>query len=444
MNDIIPADLIISASWIVPVVPNNKIYHDCSIAIGDEKILGIFPTVDIHKHYHAKNHVSLENHLLIPGLINAHGHSAMSLLRGYADDLPLMTWLQEHIWPVESKFVDKEFVSDGSTLAIAEMLLSGTTCFADMYFFPEETASVAFNCGMRTQLNFPILDFSNNWAKSVDEAFEKGFALHDSYRSHHLISVGFGPHAPYTVSDEPLKRIATYAEELQSPIQIHLHETAFEIQESLDKFNKRPIDRLAGLGLLSPLTQCVHMTQIVDSDIEVLNQTGAHVIHCPESNMKLASGICPVENLLKNNVNLAIGTDGAASNNDLSLLSELKSAALLAKVSTHDAQALNATSALEIATINGAKALGLEKQIGSLETGKFADITAINLNNISQLPLYNPISQIVYTESTSQINHVWVAGKQLVKEGKLITLDYHAIRESTKDWQQKIRAVKTV
>ena len=443
MNNIIHADLIISAEWIIPIIPRNKVFKHCSIVINDEKILEICPTQDLNKHFTTNNHIQLDKHLLMPGLVNAHGHSAMTLLRGYADDLPLMTWLQEHIWPAESQYVNEQFVTHGTQLAMAEMLLSGTSCFADMYFFPAQTAVAAFELGMRTQLNFPIMDFANNWAKSVDDAFEKGLALHDAYRSHHLISVGFGPHAPYTISDEPLKRIAVYAEELQAPIQIHLHETAFEVDESMKNFGKRPTERLAELGIMSPLTQCVHVTQVEQSDIHLLQQTGAHVIHCPESNMKLASGICPVDNLIKNQINVALGTDGAASNNDLNLFGELKTAALLAKVAANDAQALNATTALEMATINGAKALGLEKQIGSLEAGKYADVIAIDMNAVNQLPLFNPVSQLVYSDVSNQVNHLWVAGKHLVKDRTLISLDIDRVKQNANDWQARMNANQT-
>ena len=437
------ADLVISADWIIPVVPQNRVFTDCCIVIQGEKIVGIWPNEDVNKHFEAKKSIHLPEHVLIPGLVNAHTHTSMSLLRGYADDQPLMTWLQEYIWPTEQKFVDESFVEQGSLLAIAEMLRSGTTCFADMYFFPEVTAKVAFESGIRSQINFPILDFANNWARSIDESMAKGMALRDAYRSHHLVDVGFGPHAPYTVSDGPLMRLSVYAEELQAPIQIHLHETAKEVTDSLEQHGKRPIERLAEMGALSPLTQCVHMTQLVESDIALLTQTGAHVVHCPESNLKLASGICPVSRLLESNVNVALGTDGAASNNDLSLLSEMKTAALLAKTHSNNASALPAHQALEMATINGAKALGMADKIGSIEAGKYADITAIDMSDITLQPIYHPMSQLVYNDLSHHVSQVWVAGKQLVKDKQLTTIDVAQLKNNVSTWQQRIQATSS-
>ena len=432
------AELAILADWIIPVVPRNRILSHCAVVVANEKIISICPQSDLENQFDVKEKIHLPDQVLIPGLINAHGHAAMTLLRGFADDKPLMTWLEKHIWPAEQAFVDESFVYDGTELAIAEMLLSGTTCFSDMYFFPEASAKAAFNAGMRAQLCFPILDFPNNWAKSVDEALEKGLAVHDAYRSHHLISVGLGPHAPYTVADGSLMRIAVYAEELQKPIQIHLHETEGEVTNSVNDYEMRPIERLADLGVMSPLTQCVHMTQVDDKDIEILKHSGSHIIHCPSSNLKLASGICPAAKLLSEGINVALGTDGAASNNDLNMLSEMKTAALIAKVQSKDAEAVNAVTALEMATINGAKAMGLDNEIGSIEVGKYADLTAIDLSGIAQQPVYNPLSQIVYSDVSQSVSNVWVAGKRLVKNRKLTTLDENAVKQKANQWQNQI------
>ena len=435
------ADLAVSANWVIPIVPESTILKNCSVIVSGETIIDICPSDDIASRYSVKEHVKLENHVLMPGLVNAHAHSAMALLRGYADDLKLEDWLNNHIWPAESQLLSESFVHTGSQLAIAEMLLSGTTCFADNYFFAEATAKAAFDTGIRAQLDFPILNFPTSWASSVDESFEKGIALHDAYRAHHLINIGFGPHAPYTVDDATLVRVATYAEEMQAHVQMHVHETAYEVENAINTRGMRPLERLNNLGLLSPLVQCVHMTQITHDDIAILQQTGANVVHCPQSNLKLASGFCPVNDLQQANINVALGTDSAASNNSLSMFSELKFAALLAKGVSEDAQALPAHKALQMATLNGAKAIGMEKCIGSLETGKFADMISIDLSQLSQQPIFNPASQLVYTDVSNQVQNVWVAGKQLVKARELQTLDTQALRKHTAEWQEKIKTL---
>ncbi|BFM16525.1 TRZ/ATZ family hydrolase [Maricurvus nonylphenolicus] len=431
-------DTLIHAGWIIPVIPENQVLSECSLAINDGRIAAIVPTTEAKSRFSATEELDLTQHLIIPGLINAHGHAAMSLLRGFADDHPLQTWLEEHIWPAEGQWVDAEFVKDGTELALAEMIRSGTTCFSDMYFFPEAAAKAAFESGIRAQITFPVFDFPSAWGQGPDEYLSKGLALNDDYRSNELITIGFGPHAPYTVSDEPLQRIATIAEEMQAPIQIHLHETAFEVDEAVKNTGKRPIQRLADLGLLSPLTQCVHMTQISDDDLELLKSTGAHIVHCPESNLKLASGFCPVDKLQQTGINVALGTDGAASNNDLDLLGELRTAALLAKGVSGNASALNAHQAIRMTTLNGAKAMGIDHVTGSLETGKAADVIAIAFDELESMPLYNPASQLVYAQRSHRITHSWVNGKCLMHDRQLQTLSEHEIITKAQRWQKKI------
>ena len=431
-------DLLIKARWIIPVVPENRVLENCALAIHEGKILAIIPTDGAEQRYNAREIVDLGSHALIPGLVNAHGHAAMSLLRGYADDHPLHTWLNDHIWPAEGRWVGEDFVRDGTELAIAEMIKTGTTCFADMYFYPEQAAQACLDTRIRCQLAFPILDFPTAWGLGPDEYLNKGLSLHDSFRSNHLINIAFGPHAPYTVSNAPLQKIAVLAHEMDMPIHIHLHETAQEVADSIKQYGCRPSQRLMDLGLLSPLTQTVHMTQIDDSDINLLQASGAHVVHCPESNLKLASGFCPVDRLLKAGINVAIGTDGAASNNDLDLFSEIKTAALLAKAVAGDAAALGAHSALRMATLNGARALGLDEYIGSLEIGKAADITAIDLGELAMQPVYNPASQLVYTHSGQAVTHVWVEGKYLLKNRELQTLNEREILGKANWWRKQI------
>lgn len=431
--------LIIKARWIAPVVPENQVFEHCALVIDKGVIQALVPQEEADKRYDAQQEIFLGNHLLIPGLVNAHGHAAMSLLRGYADDLPLKQWLEDHIWPAEGQWINEDMVRDGTELAMAEMIRSGTTCFSDMYFFPEQVAQAAQQAHMRAQVNFPVFDASSAWGQGPEDYFRKGLALHDDFRASQLVRIGFGPHSPYTLSDEPLTRIATLAQELDAPIHIHLHETAQEIDDSLERYGKRPVQRLADLGLLSPLTQCVHMTQVTDDDIALLRDSGAQVVHCPESNMKLASGFCPAQRLLDEGINVALGTDGAASNNDLDLLSEMKTAALLAKAVAGRADALDAHSALRMATLNGARALGLEEQIGSLEVGKAADITAIELSDLPSQPVYHPVSQLVYANSGHKVSHVWVAGKALLLSRQLQTLNERELIGKARWWAKQIQ-----
>jgi 5-methylthioadenosine/S-adenosylhomocysteine deaminase len=433
-------DLLIHAQWIVPVVPHDKAFRECSLIINDGKISAITPTTEARKRFFSDTIIELDEHIVMPGLINAHGHAAMSLFRGFANDLPLSTWLNEHIWPAEGQHISAKFVRDGSQLAIAEMIRSGTTCFSDMYFFPEETCVVAHNAGIRCDISFPILDFPSAWAKNPDEYINKGLALRDSYSTHELINVNFGPHAPYTVSDDVFERIAVLAPELQATIQVHLHETSDEIVEALEKTGKRPLQRLFELNVLTPTTQCVHMTALDDRDIELLKESGAHVIHCPESNLKLASGFCPAHQLLEAGINVALGTDGCASNNNLDMFGEMHTAALLGKAVAKNAAALSAAQVLEMATINGAKALGIDAITGSLEVGKAADIIAVKLDPIDQLPMYDPISQLVYTHNGQRISHSWVNGKALMSERVLCTLNEKEIITNTQTWQETIRS----
>ena len=432
------ADLIINARWIIPIIPHDRVFEDCALVINKGSILALLPKDEAAKRFDAKQTLNLDNHLLMPGLVNAHGHAAMSLLRGYADDQPLHTWLNEHIWPAEGRWVSEDFVRDGTELALAEMIRSGTTCFSDMYFYPEQAAQACLDARIRCQLAFPLLDFPTAWGTGPEDYLHKGLALHDNFRSNPLVNVAFGPHAPYTVSDAPLRKIAVLAQEMDMPIHIHLHETAQEVSESLEKYHIRPSQRLMELGLLSPLTQCVHMTQIDATDLELLKQTGAHVIHCPESNLKLASGFCPVEQLTRAGINVAIGTDGAASNNDLDLFSELRTAALLAKTVAQDAAALNAHAALRMATINGAKALGMDERIGSLEAGKSADLIALDLSELEMQPIYNPASQLVYTHAGQRVTHAWVEGRALLLDRQLQTLNEREIASKARWWRKQI------
>lgn len=432
-------DSLIHARWIVTVDESNTVLEEHCLAIQDGRIMDILPTEAATEKYHSQDNSIFPNHALIPGLINCHTHAAMTLFRGLADDLPLMDWLQNHIWPAEAKWVNSDFVADGTELAFAEMLRGGTTCMNDMYFFPDEVARLASKVGMRVCVGLIVIDFPTAWAENAHDYIHKGLTLHDEYRHHPLVHTAFAPHAPYTVSDEPLTKLLTLADELDIPVHMHLHETGHEVQESQTLHGKRPIQRLDELEMISPRFVAVHMTQLEDDEIALFAEKGAHVVHSPESNLKLASGFCQVDKLHKAGVNVALGTDGTASNNDLDMFSEMRTAAQLGKAVAADASALPAEQVLRMATINGAKALGLDGQIGSLEVGKWADITAVDLGSLETQPLYHPVSQLIYATGRDKVTDVWVAGRHLLKDRILTTLDESDILSKAKNWQSKIR-----
>lgn len=432
-----PLDLLLFPEWIVPVEPAGVVLRDHALGIRDGRIALIAPRQQALA-VPATERRELPGMLLAPGLVNAHGHAAMSLFRGLADDLPLMTWLQEHIWPAEAKWVSEEFVRDGSELALAEQIRGGITAFSDMYFFPHVASEVAHRAGVRAQITIPVLNFPVPGAHDTDEALRRGLELFADLRHHPRIRVAFGPHAPYTVSDDRLERVRVLAEQLDAGIHMHVHETAFEVQQALEQHGERPLARLARLGLLGPRFQAVHMTQIDDADLALLVQHNASVIHCPESNLKLASGFCPVERLWQAGVNVAIGTDGAASNNDLDLLGETRTAALLAKAVAGSATALDAHRALRMATLNGARALGIADECGSLEAGKSADLVAFDLSGLAQQPVYDPVSQLVYASGRDCVRHVWVGGKPLLDDGRLTRFDADELSAKARAWGQRI------
>jgi 5-methylthioadenosine/S-adenosylhomocysteine deaminase len=431
-------DKLIHARWIIPIRPQQTVLEHYAIAINGNNIIELLPSSQARDKYQANETIELMDHVLTPGLINAHGHAAMSLFRGMADDQELYCWLENHIWPAEGKWVDEQFVQDGSQLAIAEMLRSGTTCFSDMYFFPNITAQVAVDAGIRAQLTFPVFEHPSAWGEGPDDYIRKGLQVRDDFKHSALVNVVFGPHATYTVGDDAMQRIATLAAELDIHIHIHAHETVREVDDEVQQSGKRPIQRLNELGILSPKTQLVHMTALTDGDIDLVAQTGAHIIHCPESNLKLASGLCPVQTLRNKGINVALGTDGAASNNSLDLFGEMRTAALLAKAVANDAAALTDWEALEMATLNGAKALGLDDLVGSLEVGKQADIIAIDLSALEQQPVYQPISQLVYTACGHHVSHSWINGQCVMKERQLTTLNLPEIIKKANHWRNKI------
>ncbi|MCZ6856041.1 MAG: TRZ/ATZ family hydrolase [Gammaproteobacteria bacterium] len=436
-----PCDTIINAGWVLPIAPQNIPLREASIAIGTETILAIGSHDEIEAAYVAQSTVELPDHIVLPGLVNAHGHAAMSLFRGLTENLPLQAWLTDAIWPLESRLVTPEFVREGTRLALAEMIKAGITCFSDMYFFPEVVAEEARLAGLRTQITFPVIEFANAWSTGAEDAVHKGLALHDTYRNDGLVHVAFGPHSTYSVSEAGLTKVLMYAEELDLNIQIHLHENAQEVADAHKRVGKSWLVFLSELGMLSPRLQAVHATQLAPEEITLLAEAGVQVIHCPHSNLKLASGICPTNQLQAAGVNVALGTDGAASNNSLDVLGEARLASLLAKHLEADAAVLPETKALEMATLGGARALGLGNKIGSLEPGKLADLIAVDVSEPRFQPLYDPIAQLIHTDAGSAVTHAWVAGRSVLIDGMLATLDEASVVAAAKHWQVRINRI---
>lgn len=431
-------DFIVAPRWLIPVEPHGVVLENHAIIISAGEVLNILPAHEARSSYPDADWHDRPSHVLSPGFINAHTHAPMNLLRGCADDLPLDTWLSDYIWPLEGRWVDREFVRDGADLAILEMLRGGTTCFHDMYLFPDEVATVAAERGIRACVSMIVIEAPTAWAENANEYIDRGLKVHDAYRDHPLIDTSFGPHAPYTVSDSSLKRILTLANQLEVPVQMHMHETAAEVQQSVDSFGVRPLARLHEQRFLTPLFNAVHMTQLNTDEIALVAETGVTVVHCPESNMKLASGTCPVTELLDAGINVALGTDGAASNNDLDMLSELRTAALLAKQHSRDARSVPAADALKMATLNGARALGIDAKTGSLQKGKAADMICIDLDTPSCLPVLNALSALVYSASRDQVTDVWVAGKPVYQDGNFNNCDPGDIMQRARSWGQRI------
>ncbi|MDP1933333.1 MAG: TRZ/ATZ family hydrolase [Nitrosomonas sp.] len=438
MNDRLEIDTVIEAKWIIPIEPSEITLSQHAIAVDKGIIKAILPISEAKLRYKPQQTITLNDHALIPGLINLHTHAAMTLMRGFADDLPLMEWLNKHIWPIENQHVDAQFVLDGTQLACAEMIKGGITCFNDMYFFPESCAEAVIHSGMRAAIGMIVIDFPTAYASDADDYLAKGLKLRDQYHQHPLLSFCFAPHAPYTVSDKTFNSILTYAEQLNTPIHTHLHETHDEIRISLETNGVRPIERLHQLGLLSPNLIAVHTVHLTDYEIKLLHQYGCSIAHCPSSNMKLASGFAPIPALLNQGVNVGLGTDGAASNNRLDMFEEMRQAALLAKATSGQADALPAHQALKMATLNGANALGLGEITGSLAVGKAADITAINFSDLNLTPCYDPASHLVYTASREQVSHVWVNGRMLLHDKQLTTLNPFELQYRTAYWQERI------
>lgn len=438
-------ELVISARWAATI--SGDVLEHASVVIDDGKIVDVLQASMFDEFYAANISISLPEHVLMPGLINLHTHAAMTLMRGLADDQPLMTWLQSHIWPAEKQALSERFVRDGTLLGCAEMLAGGVTCFSDMYFYPQAVADAVLQSGMRANLGLVILEFPTAYASDADDYLLKGLEARDAWRSSSLLTASLAPHAPYTIENSSFEKILTYAEQLGLGIHTHLHETIDEIMQSLDKHGVRPIQRLADLGVLGPNLIAAHCVHLEPREMEMLAEFGCHVAHCPTSNLKLASGIAPIVELMQNSVGIGIGTDGAASNNRLDMFAEMRLAALLAKGSSGNAAALPAKRALEMATMGAARALGLDDKIGSIEIGKFADLTAVRIADPETLPCFDPVSHLVYVAGREHVTHTWVAGElryQKLKgqNGVYANIEPAELNEITTLWQSKLTHYK--
>lgn len=432
-------DTLISVEWCIPVEPDRQVLKNVSVAVSDGRIVNVLPTSDARMRYEASALIDRPGHVLVPGFVNTHTHAAMTLMRGLADDLPLDRWLRELIWPAEARWAGAEMVRDGTRLAIAELLLSGCTCFSDQYYFPEIVAQTAADMHMRAMVGTPVTDFPTQWAASPAEYLSKGADLvHDPFADHPLISTCFAPHSVLTVSDATFADLRVLADQLDKPVQIHLHESRHEVATSVSETGKRPLQRLRDLGLVNSSLMAVHAVQCGDDEIRLLADSGVVVSHCPRSNLKLADGIAPVQDMLDAGITVGLGTDGAASNNVLDMPGEMRTAALLAKARSDDATALSAAAALRMATLEGARAIGLAEVTGSIEAGKWADLACIDLMHLNSQPVYDPVSQVVYTVQPHQVRDVWVAGRHQVKDGQLTLIDTNEILRRASEWQQRM------
>jgi len=434
-------DTLIAPRWCIPVEPAGAVLAGHAVIVTDGKITDLLPIEQALANYQPSVLIERPAHVLIPGFVNSHTHAAMTLLRGLADDMPLETWLRDGIWPAEKRWVSAEMVRDGTALAIAEMLSAGITCFSDQYFFPEIVAETAVDLNMRAMVGTPVVDFPTSWARNAEEYLSKGSDLvHDPYAEHPLISTCYAPHSMSALSDASFTELRILADQLDVPVQLHLHETAAEITASTRQTGKRPCERLDELGLVNASLLAVHAVHLTDDEVARFAESGVNIAHCPRSNLKLASGIAPITRYRSAGINVAIGTDGAASNNVLDVLSEIRLAALLAKATSEDAAALSAAEALRMGTLGGAKALGLAHATGSIESGKWADLACVNLGGLNSQPMYDVASQLVYTASASQVSDVWVAGKHQLDNGKLAHINTDTLLERSNEWRDRIAA----
>ncbi|MDR3159104.1 MAG: TRZ/ATZ family hydrolase [Zoogloeaceae bacterium] len=433
------ADLAIHARWIAH--PSHTLLEQHAVIVANGRIVDILPSRQARERYAPAEAMELDEHLLIPGLINLHAHAAMSLLRGVADDMPLMQWLKARVWPLEAALLSPRFIAEGTELACAEMLMGGVTCFNDMYFFPEAAAEAAVSIGMRAVLGVTVLEFPSAYAHDAADYLDKGLAARDVWREHPLLRFCLAPHAPYSVSDASFERIQTLAAQLELPIHLHVHETAEEIRRHLEEHGCRPLHRLDRLGILGPQLIGAHAVHLLADEIATLARNNCNIAHCPASNLKLGSGFAPIAELLEQGVNVGLGTDGAASNNRLDILAEMRLASLLAKGASGDARCLPAWQALDMATINSARALGMEEEIGGIAIGKRADLVAVRMDALALSPCFDPISHLVYAAGREDVSHVWVDGCCRILDKMLLHGEKtSSLKNCARLWQNRVSA----
>jgi 5-methylthioadenosine/S-adenosylhomocysteine deaminase len=433
-----PVDTLVTARWVVPIEPDGRVLEDHAVAIRGGRIVAVLPSVQARARYSARELIERPSHLLMPGLVNAHTHAALALLRGRAENLQPGGWMREGAGPLERRWSGPEYVRDGTELAIAEMLHAGVTCFADMHLWPDVVAQTAAECHMRASVGLVVTETATGWASTADEYIDRGMHLRDQYRGDPLVGMHFAPHAPNLVTDATLARVRRLADELDLPVALHLHETASEIADSEARFGRRPLARLARLGLASPQLVAVHMTQVAPRDLDTLAECGASVVHCPEANLKLGAGVCPLPDLLGRGVRVSLGTDGADSNNDLDVLGEARTAGLLASGVSASPGTLVAWDLLRMATLEGARVVGMGELTGSLVAGKWADLCCVNMRSPSSWPVSDVVAAVVYAASSRQVTDTWVAGRRLLADGSLTYLDEGAVLDRAESWRARI------
>ena len=433
-------ETVIHAKWVLPISPENIALEHHSVIIDQGKIIHCLPTAQCKTQYQGEFTHNLTDHVVMPGLINNHTHAPMNLFRGLADDIPLMNWLNNHMWPAEKAVINKSAIEIGSILAIAEMIRGGTTCFNDHYLFPVVTAHKSVQSGIRSSIGLLINNVENQCSKNEEEALlHAETTLKSPPITSPLLSWTLAPHSPYTVSNEAFKKIKLLSQQYKVPVHIHLHETQNEINLSLKEFSQRPIERLHQLGLIDASLIAVHAVHLNKDEISLLAQQGSHVVHSPQSNLKLGSGIAPISEMFNQKINLSIGTDGAASNNDLDMFSEMQTASLLSKGVSNDPSLIKAQDILAMATLNAARALGIDEKVGSIEPGKEADIIAIKTDDYWQTPIFNPFSHLVYSSNRLSVSDVWVRGRMLMQNHSLTTIDIEKLKTQLNPLLEKIR-----
>ena len=431
---------VIEAGWVMPMNHKGVVLPQHSVLINEGKIVSVVPSAETEG-IEADEVIRLPDHIVLPGFVNAHTHAPMHLLRGMGADLPLMDWLQTKIWPAEGKLMSPAFCYEGSLIAGAEMLESGITCASDHYFFSEDVARGLTEAGLKCSVSGIVIGFPSAMAKTTDEYIACAEKLFERFENDPKVRVTVGPHAPYTVDDAALIKVRELAQKHNAHIHMHVDETQSEIEGSLKQYGIRPIERLHQLGLLSEQFISVHTVKADDKELELLAKTGASVVHCPCSNLKLASGFSPIAKMMRMGINVAMGTDGVASNDKVDILGETRLAAMLGKAVCEDTTQMKVGDMLHAATLAGAKALGWDDRIGSIEKGKDADLIAVDLGNIDALPVFDPASQLLYSAGREDITHVWVDGTIVVKKQQsdgLRPIKREKAQKITKTWQNKI------